>query len=556
MSILQDGVGFEVFADTSQVDASMAQMEGTAASMAAGLEDKLAGASEGMKDLGKRSSGASRGIQGVAAVISLVDPRLGQVVRSVGTLARGLSVLRLGLGPAAVAVTAVTGALYLYQKEQQRTAAEMEEAEERANNLAEALQKVTTAAQDIEDQLRLVNGEIDQFGLAAEQQAEAAQLASDEVVKAYDAEIGATKEQIEALRARARAGESISAELRKERRELAQLTGARNSEIKRAERQIDTINLLAEFRRESREAAQREADADKEAAEAKRAGTKSLRERQRALEELTALEQESTRAVMSDRERLIALHDEEIVRIQQLGEVTGNAAAAQRALAAEEVQHAHDLAALQKRYDDDRQQRAEQAAADDRKRRQQEQSEREQNQQNMLTLYSGLTDAALTAAKKRAEGDEAASARAEAAAKAAALVEVGIARAVGIQNSVARFAGRPGATALAVAAQLASAAQQTAAILSAHQGANLAPDETRSTEGVRVLRDEARVGSRVLSPEASRRLERGEATGAQVVPVPVYQHFGQFFADAVEGGISPLTDMINAGRDVGRRSSY
>jgi len=69
-----------------------------------------------------------------------------------------------------------------------------------------------------------------------------------------------------------------------------------------------------------------------------------------------------------------------------------------------------------------------------------------------------------------------------------------------------------------------------------------------------VLRDESiDETGRVMSPEASRRLERGESAGrAQVVPVPQYQHFGVFFADVVESGGTPMHDLIYQGRDVGR----
>jgi len=37
-----------------------------------------------------------------------------------------------------------------------------------------------------------------------------------------------------------------------------------------------------------------------------------------------------------------------------------------------------------------------------------------------------------------------------------------------------------------------------------------------------------------------------------VVPVPQFQHFGVFFADMVESGGTPMHDLINQGRDVGR----
>ena len=123
---------FGVGVDVSSAEAGLASLGESGATAAAQLEDRLSGSADSLKELGKRSSTASRGIQGLAAVIGLVDPRLAQVVRSVGTLARGLTVLRLGLGPAAVAVAAVTTALAIYTKQSQAAAEAQEKAEERA----------------------------------------------------------------------------------------------------------------------------------------------------------------------------------------------------------------------------------------------------------------------------------------------------------------------------------------------------------------------------------------------------------------------------------------
>jgi hypothetical protein len=124
---------------------------------------------------------------------------------------------------------------------------------------------------------------------------------------------------------------------------------------------------------------------------------------------------------------------------------------------------------------------------------------------------------------------------------------------VGIQKALSQAAGNPVLAALGIASVVAGAATQAAAVgaQSLHQGGQLAPDE-QSVRTV-VLRDEAiNESGRVMSPEATRRMERGDSGRAQVVPIPQYQHFGVFFADVVESGGTPLHDLIYQGRDVGR----
>jgi chromosome segregation ATPase len=231
-------------------------------------------------------------------------------------------VLRLGLGPAAVAIGAITAGLAIYQRQQEKAAREMAEAEERADNLARALDGVSESARSVEEQVRIASGEIDSFGIAAETQAVEAQAASDLVVAAYDAEIQATENRIASLRAEVKQGKNVSDELREQRLELIDLTSARDDEIERVERQIDTIGLLLEFREESRKAIEDEADAEREAAKARRNQEKADRERASALEELDRIDTDARRSAMTDEAALIDQYEERIDRVRELGQLT------------------------------------------------------------------------------------------------------------------------------------------------------------------------------------------------------------------------------------------
>jgi hypothetical protein len=496
-------------------------------------------------------------------VISLVDPRLGSAVRSVGALARGLGVLRLGLGPAAVAIGAITAGLAIYQRQQEKAAREMAEAEERADNLARALDGVSESARSVEEQVRIASGEIDSFGIAAETQAVEAQAASDLVVAAYDAEIQATENRIASLRAEVKQGKNVSDELREQRLELIDLTSARDDEIERVERQIDTIGLLLEFREESRKAIEDEADAEREAAKARRNQEKADRERASALEELDRIDTDARRSAMTDEAALIDQYEERIDRVRELGQLTGQDVSS--TVAALELAAQKELMELRDQEVEREKQRQSQIKAEKMRKEQEEtaflkeqERERFENrvalESEILSLVGSLGDIAALSAQKRANEDEKAARRSLAIAKTLGIAQIAIDTASGIQKALATFVANPILATAGIAALVAGAATQAAAVSSQtlHQGGSLAPDE----EAIRtvILRDEKITpDARVISPEGSRRMERGEDGGARTVAIPIYQHFGEFFADVVEGGGTPLHDLINQGRDVGRR---
>jgi colicin import membrane protein len=605
VSITQELLTFGVGVDTSNAEAGLASLGASADGVAVGLEDRLSGASSELKEMGKQSSGAARGIQGLAAVVSLVDPRLGQVIRSVGTLARGLSVLRLGLGPAALAVGALTAGLALYQREQQRAADEMAAAKTRADNLSAALEGVAASGRELEDQLRLINGEIDSFGLAAEAQSQAVQTASDAAVAAYDEEIQAARDRIAALDEEIRQGRNVSNARTEEVRALSRLRGARELEIDRASRQIEVIQLMAEYRRESRQAQEDEAEAARQAAAADRERSAALSELiekedqrsrlkgtedtaktlevQRTLadleREVATIRADAAAEQVTENQRILDSYDAQLERLAEIQRIAGESAEVDAARAdviaareEAEFQMFLDHQAEKARIEDE----AHQKTLDDIETERQARMQAQQDISSSLASFGQLSsqiarqraeeaDQTIQALresgqfseaqlKKRQALEMAAAKRALDMSKRLGFAQIAIDTAVGIQKALSNSAGNPILAALSIASVIAGAATQTAAVASQklHQGGQLAPDE--QTVRTVVLRDE-RIDEtgRVMSPEASRRLERGESAGrAQVVPVPQYQHFGVFFADVVESGGTPMHDLIYQGRDVGR----
>jgi len=59
VSITQELLTFGVGIDTSNAEAGLASLGSAADGVAVGLEDRLSGASDGLKDLGKQSGTAS-----------------------------------------------------------------------------------------------------------------------------------------------------------------------------------------------------------------------------------------------------------------------------------------------------------------------------------------------------------------------------------------------------------------------------------------------------------------------------------------------------------------
>lgn len=549
MSGIPELLTFGVGIDTSAAEEGLAALGASGESTAAGLESSLSGAADGMKDLGKESGKASRGIQGLAAVVSLVDPRLGQVIRSVGTLTRGLTVLKLGLGPAAVAVAALTAAVALYQKEQERAARITEDLSRAASAQETSQNNLAAAYEELNAELsETARKELEVLNIRRQAFAESLPGMQDLIKSATNARLEITKLNDGYMRAlQGGASDSFLKTLQDQINEEAQRLRGFETQ------QREIIDNLAEEVR-VREAILEVQEDQERAAKAKRDVEKEEVEQLRAAAELRKIEKDAAVAVLSEEDKLLNTYLEQIEKIRQLGEESGNVAAAERAAAAEKVRYEAELAELQSQQHAEYLDRVEQKRLAEELLTQQILADQEQIRQSIVEtfneaadLYTGVASFVGEIAKAQAADDDAAKARAE-------KLDKGLSIAGAVIGTIAKtLTNILTGNLLGAFTSAFTGAGAVVSMASAHQGGQLAPDEVQDPRGFTRLVGERDNGSgQILSPEASRRLERGEASAARAVAVPVYQHFGYFYADYVQGAGTPLTNEINRTRDTGR----
>lgn len=572
---------FGVGADTSSAEASLASLGSTADGVAVGLEERLSGASDELKNMGKASTGAGRGFTGLAAAISVVDPKLGAAVRQVGSLARGLTLLRAASGPVAIGIGVVTAALATYNAAQQISNERAERARERAERLTEALRAQAEATSDLQTETDLITGATDRYRLSAEEQIEQQKQLGAEARTAMFAQIQALRDErteqealSRSLFRNAQAREAARVEANRLTREIASLEEQieESNETQRANiRQIHSnahaLRRQGEATEDATAATNRrtvaveavtEAIAKQEAAELKAVGAseKAIATQQLLADlesEVASIRSTAADEQLTENERILGAYDQQIERLNEIQRITGESAdieAARAEVMAARRAAEHEMA-LEKQAELD-QLRAE--AHDDELRKIEEvTAARMQGLSSVSSALRSFGSLSMQIARSRADADRHAAQRSLAVAKSLGLAQIAVDTAVGIQKALANAAGNPVLAALGIASVIAGAATQAAAVASQslHQGGQLAPDE-QSVRTV-VLRDEAiDDGGRVMSPEATRQMERGHSGAARVVPVPQFQHFGVFFADMVESGGTPMHDLINQGRDVGR----
>ncbi len=596
--ILKFSVQFEADA------ASLQGIEATAAGIGSGISESLSGATGALADLGsealdsgrslgdfersstksgrsladfgREASGSSRSLSALSGVLSLLSPGLGSAVQATATLTRGLQVLRLSLGPVAVAAGVATAAFALYSHEQERLADAAKVAAEQTEALTQALAEQAQVGSPAADQLRLIRGEIDDLGLASEREAEQVRAAAQASIAAIDAQIETQKERISWIKETTRVSLEQQAQIHKEEEHLARLQSQR-ADIQETERgQLGTLEAVLEYRREEvaeterlrerEEAVQRSRGASAERAREQAAAERELAQaRARQQEEYLALQAEvagitsaAQQSQLTQVESLIAAYDAQILRLDQIEQATLGAAQTGDARAALELQFIADLEAARSESIE--------------RIRQQEQAEHEERlgrlrEQQRLTaetlsstgdLFGSLSQIAAASAREQAESNEAAAQRQLEVSKRLAVAEATASLAQGLMGAAAAFVANPVSAGVAATALLATYAQQLQAIesLSLHAGGlrRVMPDE--AVRGGTVVLQEERVlsprASRELGAEGARRLERGQQGGAGVVFIETYKHFGRFSADETRRD-SPLSRAIAQGRTTGRR---
>ena len=536
---------FGVGVDTSAAEAGLASLGSSADGVAAGLEDRLSSASDGMKNLGKSSAGASRGIQGLAAVVSLVDPRLGQVVRSVGTLTRGLSVLRLGLGPAAAAVALVTGALALYQHEQRKSEEAAAAAEQRTRDLTLALEDQHAIYLDLQTQIDLINGDTDRFAVQFEKRRAQIESTGQAVTDALDAEIAAVEEKIRVQEQERRVSLEQQATVRGLREELAELNQERQDAVDATDSQVAAAEAYSEYLREQQESeeflrkrAEARRAAARASAEAERQEAEARRERQQQeqayaalVSEVTATETQARRALMTDEERIKASLDDRLQRLQQISQETDGLIDVEAAEIALRRQAAMELTDLDRQRHEARMQQLE-------AEQQKAKAVAEEQRQAALQQLQVGTDLAssLAGLAVQTAGDT----------KSARIAEARINQLLAITNAIARNPGPIGA--LQGAAAAASIEAQIAAMrsITAHRGAMYGDEYmVKARSGEAHL---SNMGRQMVGDENIKRANRGQSPrGVNVTVRQMYEHrgFNRFADDNLKIG-GPMRAAIRS----------
>ncbi|MEL6344734.1 MAG: hypothetical protein AAFV53_16575 [Myxococcota bacterium] len=543
------GVGFAV--DPS----GLGEIDDVADGFASGLEDKLGGINKGLDDLGKRSSRTSRGIQGLASVIALVDPRAAQAVRAVGTLARGLTVLRLGLGPAAIAVGVLTAALAIYQHEQRAAAEAAKAAEERAKDLTEAMEGQVGVTRDLVDEFRLITGEADKFGLAAARRADTIRESGQEILDALDEEIAAQQAQLEQMERNTRVSVAQQREVRALKDELAALTEQREAEAQNIQNQLAVNDALAEYRREEIAANEALRKRAQERRQAERDAQRAAADRARMVNEVNAIERTATIAVLGGYDRLLFTYNEQIEKLAEIEEASKGAIDTEAARAALTMQHEHEIAALRQGYLDQLEARRQQLHDMEMERTEQQRRAALDSLDAIGGAFGVLAQTSEESARRQADSNREGAERQLQTTKRLKALEATASLAAGIMQA---YSKGPVIGTIESAALGVIFGTQLAAInrLSLHQGGR-ATDEVPGPAGSTMTRYEAQIGGRVLSPEATRRLEerlvdmeRGQGMGGQPMIMPVYEHFGRFSQDENRRA-SPTSAAVNRGRVVG-----
>jgi len=523
MSMVQELLRIGLGVDTDPAISGLRDFVGEAEGALSPLEGTLSQASDGLREVGKQSGTAARGMSGLASVVSLINPQLGTAIRSVGNLSRGLGLLRLGLGPAALLVGAVSAALYHYNVEQER-AARLAASAASANDALMASQgRLQATLSEVEETLGDTL-DIEERLIRVRQQAFAESLPGFQdmarAVNESHREVLRLEGEYRDLMAMNASDTSIQIGLDKLNEQIAvhrQLQADQNVMIDNLREMVDLREELAIAEHEEEETAR----------ENLRLSHQQIEADTQRLELIKGIAEEQYRASEERKNQII----EEA-----------------RLLADKEAETAAYLEDL------DRERQAARMAMNERVQQQirDHQERRARMEAEIGSVIEGVTDLALMSARKKADEDERAAKRSLMLSKTLGLAKIAIDTAVGIQKALSESAGNPIAAALKIASLVVSGVAQAATVSAQtlHQGGTLSPDEQQVRTVI--LRDETVTeGGRVLSPEASRRMERGEGK-AQTVVIPAFQHFGEFFADVVESGGTPLHDLIYEGRTLGR----
>jgi len=303
----------ELAGAAAETQAALGSMGDASDEVVGGMDEALSavtGMNTGLGEITKSGRTSSRVLSGLATAVQHVSPEAAQAMRALSGMTRamtaaGTAAAALGaiIAPLAIAV----GALLLVYRQ---LAAAVEEAEARMTAAAEQAERAAAAHQqfkaglvDVETQIKLINGEIDQFEVnrlqgvqrleeaAAEQLAmnrEALAIAQQEAATAQET-LAATEQRnaaaLQKARERVAAGEALTAPMQAALDAVeSQATALQraNDAVSHQQDLLDGVTArleegrtaiaqVAEYGRESAEQADRERQAREDAAAAARA---------------------------------------------------------------------------------------------------------------------------------------------------------------------------------------------------------------------------------------------------------------------------------------------
>ena len=244
--------------DASDLEDAVTRSQGAIS----GLESGAGDAADVLGDMGSAAkktkvdlkSMSGEGIGAVAAGLSTVNPQAGALVGLFGQL-------RMLSGPLAIALGLVTAAFAVYKHEVDKAADAAERAKKHIEEFNDAFDDQASITAKLSDELRLINGQITEDGLAHEKRKERIQAAGDAIVATLDKEIEAQEELIR-VETEERGGLIRSQdELKKMNAALDELNRQRGVAVGITEKQLEQAGNVADFHRESKDVVEEHAGA-------------------------------------------------------------------------------------------------------------------------------------------------------------------------------------------------------------------------------------------------------------------------------------------------------
>jgi len=539
--------------------------------------------------LGQRAGDAESGLRALGGVLGLVSPEAEKVVSTIAEFGGGLegatrlsqtfgtslsSILSVA-GPVGVALGALAIAYAYLSAEEEKAAENAKRVSEEASNAQKVYEGLTSVTSDLADDVRLLTGEIDALGLEEERR-------KKQVTDAFAAQrdlqartIKATEDEIEALRARARAGEDVSKELSQRRSILSQQLGIQGELTKREAEELDKVELVTLGKRA-------EADSRKSNTSAIRAETAAKID-QAALDAeleanidaqlglMTELEDRRKRAYTSQLSQVdqirISLYDE-LDALDALADAYKDNLAIVSDVEATKVAVRREAEAqieeIQRKEVEAAQRANEQINEDKRTAMQMAAEEFLKNNETTLNAYSDLAGRVMAVTSEFisqvSDQNRKAALAAYRVQQAVAIAQIAVNTLVAASRAVAELG--PIAGAIAAGVIVATGAAQAALVAAQkpqfHTGGMLgnsgppAPDEA----DVRIRRNEP-VLTRQEAQNVAAVASGGGASGAgSMVIVQQYKHrpFDAFIQDNVARSTSPLRRAIKGGDRVGHRN--